>query len=71
MIPLLDQIDRHFTTIFLVWSAAFGAATVTAVRTKTRWLQRVCTSAGVVLLAAPLVYLASLMLSLLVFLVTH
>ena len=66
MIP--DQIFQYFDVIFIGWMVALMAATLTAVLTERRWLERICTRVGLVLLATPLL---GLMLWVLFFTITH
>jgi hypothetical protein len=63
-----DQVDHHFNAIFAGWMAAFIAACITALHTRRHWLRLACNGIGAALLAAPLVYLAGLLLA---FLISH
>ena len=51
-----DQIDYHFNAIFLVWFAAFVAASLTSVGVKGHRLRHACSGIAVAVLAAPLVF---------------
>ena len=66
-----DQVDRHFNAIFLVWFAAFFAASLTSVSVKGHRLRHACSGIAIAVLAAPFVYVTGLMLWLLVFLITR
>jgi VIT1/CCC1 family predicted Fe2+/Mn2+ transporter len=66
-----DQIDYHFNAIFLVWFAAFVAASLTSVSVKGHRLRHACSGIAVAVLAAPLVYLTGLMLWVLVVQITR
>ena len=68
---ILDQINGHFDAIFLVWFAAFVAASLTSVSVKGHRLRRACSGIAVAVLAAPIVYVAGLMLWVLVVLITR
>jgi len=66
-----DQVDRHFDVIFLVWFAAFVAASLTSVSVKGHRLRHVCSGIAVAVLAAPVLYLAGLLLWVLVVRITR
>jgi len=66
---ILDQINRHFGIIFLVWFSTLWAVAIIADRTKRPWLRAVCTVIGLASLAPAIAYLTGLMLRLLVVLI--
>jgi hypothetical protein len=63
---ILDQINRHFGAIFLVWISTLWAVAIIADRTKRPWLRAACIVIGLASLAPAIAYLTALTLRLLV-----